>query len=123
MESRSTPGPATLQHHDAVLGCLREAGFSIALVNNVGGNWNTRHVTADGLERTFALNHLAPFLLTSLLLGRLNGAPRPAWSRSLPTCRPGSGPGRHHVNPPGVRSRPRAGDGPLLRQQQTQEIF
>ena len=41
------------------------------LVNNVGGFWNTRHVTADGLERTFALNHLAPFLLTSLLLDRL----------------------------------------------------
>jgi retinol dehydrogenase 14 len=38
------------------------------LVNNVGGYWNTRHVTADGLERTFALNHLAPFLLTNLLL-------------------------------------------------------
>jgi retinol dehydrogenase-14 len=41
------------------------------LVNNVGGYWNTRHVTADGLERTFALNHLASFLLTNLLLGRL----------------------------------------------------
>jgi retinol dehydrogenase-14 len=41
------------------------------LVNNAGGYWNTRHVTADGLERTFALNHLAPFLLTSLLLDRL----------------------------------------------------
>src|ERR1700693_5109181 len=27
------------------------------LVNNVGGYWNTRHVTADGLERTFAINH------------------------------------------------------------------
>ncbi|GAA1243821.1 SDR family oxidoreductase [Oryzihumus leptocrescens] len=37
------------------------------LVNNVGGFWATRHVTADGLERTFALNHLAPFLLTHLL--------------------------------------------------------
>ena len=36
------------------------------LVNNVGGYWNSRHVTADGLERTFALNHLAPFLLTNL---------------------------------------------------------
>ncbi len=32
MESRSTPGPATLQHHDAVIGCLRAAGFSIAQV-------------------------------------------------------------------------------------------
>jgi retinol dehydrogenase-14 len=41
------------------------------LVNNVGGYWNTRHVTVDGLERTFALNHLAPFLLTTLLLDRL----------------------------------------------------
>ncbi len=41
------------------------------LVNNVGGYWNTRHVTADGLELTFALNHLAPFLLTHLLLDRL----------------------------------------------------
>jgi NAD(P)-dependent dehydrogenase (short-subunit alcohol dehydrogenase family) len=41
------------------------------LVNNVGGFWNTRRVTADGLEHTFALNHLAPFLLTNLLLDRL----------------------------------------------------
>jgi retinol dehydrogenase-14 len=41
------------------------------LVNNAGGFWSTRHVTADGLEQTFALNHLAPFLLTSLLLDRL----------------------------------------------------
>ena len=41
------------------------------LVNNVGGYWNTRHVTVDGLERTFAVNHLAPFLLTNLLLDRL----------------------------------------------------
>ncbi len=31
MESRSTPGLATLQHHDAVLACLRNEGFSIAL--------------------------------------------------------------------------------------------
>jgi NAD(P)-dependent dehydrogenase (short-subunit alcohol dehydrogenase family) len=41
------------------------------LVNNVGGYWAHRHVTADGLERTFALNHLAPFLLTHELLDRL----------------------------------------------------
>ena len=31
MESRSSPGPATLRHHDAVLGCLRGAGFSVEL--------------------------------------------------------------------------------------------
>jgi retinol dehydrogenase-14 len=41
------------------------------LVNNVGGYWNTRQVTPDGFEHTFALNHLAPFLLTNLLLDRL----------------------------------------------------
>ena len=31
MESRTTPGPATLRHHDAVIGSLREAGFSIEM--------------------------------------------------------------------------------------------
>jgi AcrR family transcriptional regulator len=31
MESRLTPGPATLRHHDAVIGCLRNAGFTIEL--------------------------------------------------------------------------------------------
>jgi retinol dehydrogenase 14 len=41
------------------------------LVNNVGGFWAHRHPTADGLEHTFALNHLASFLLTNLLLDRL----------------------------------------------------
>jgi retinol dehydrogenase 14 len=44
------------------------------LVNNVGGFWAHRHATADGLERTFALNHLAPFLLTNLLLDRLKAS-------------------------------------------------
>jgi AcrR family transcriptional regulator len=31
MESRTSPGPATLRQHDAVIGCLRSAGFSVAL--------------------------------------------------------------------------------------------
>ena len=31
MESRANPGPETLRHHDAVIGCLRDAGFSIEL--------------------------------------------------------------------------------------------
>jgi retinol dehydrogenase-14 len=44
------------------------------LINNVGGFWAHRHPTADGLERTFALNHLAPFLLTNLLLDRLKAS-------------------------------------------------
>ena len=31
MESRRSPGPANLRHHDAVIGCLRQAGFPVAL--------------------------------------------------------------------------------------------
>jgi AcrR family transcriptional regulator len=31
MDSRTSPGPATLRHHDAVLACLRGAGFSVAM--------------------------------------------------------------------------------------------
>jgi len=30
MESRTNPGPANLRHHDAVIGCLRAAGFDMA---------------------------------------------------------------------------------------------
>jgi AcrR family transcriptional regulator len=32
MESRTSPGPATLRHHDAVIGCLRNAGFPVELI-------------------------------------------------------------------------------------------
>ncbi len=41
------------------------------LVNNAGAMFTSRHMTPDGFEQTFALNHLAPFLLTSLLLERI----------------------------------------------------
>ena len=41
------------------------------LVNNAGGVHARRGVTVDGLERTFATNHLGYFLLTTLLLDRL----------------------------------------------------
>ena len=45
------------------------------LVNNAGvSGWRTRLVTEDGLERTFAVNHLAPFLLTGLLLERMKAS-------------------------------------------------
>lgn len=35
MESRRRPGPATLRHHDAVIGCLRDAGFSLPMAAHV----------------------------------------------------------------------------------------
>jgi NAD(P)-dependent dehydrogenase (short-subunit alcohol dehydrogenase family) len=44
------------------------------LVNNAGAWFTTRQVTADGIERTWALNHLAPFLLTTLLLDRIKAS-------------------------------------------------
>ncbi len=44
------------------------------LANNAGALFASRQETPEGLERTFALNHLAPFLLTNLLRDRLEGA-------------------------------------------------
>jgi NAD(P)-dependent dehydrogenase (short-subunit alcohol dehydrogenase family) len=41
------------------------------LANNAGAKFDSRHITSEGFERTFALNHLAPFLLTTLLAERL----------------------------------------------------
>jgi len=42
-----------------------------ALVNNAGAMFSQRRVTAEGLERTFALNHMAYFMLTRALRERL----------------------------------------------------
>jgi len=43
------------------------------LANNAGALFASRAVTSEGFERTFALNHLAPFLLTNLLREHLRG--------------------------------------------------
>lgn len=45
------------------------------LFNNAGALFVDRQVTPDGLERTFALNHLAYYLLTTELLDLLKAAP------------------------------------------------
>lgn len=44
------------------------------LINNAGGIWLDRSETVDGIETTFAVNHLAPFLLTDQLLPLLRAA-------------------------------------------------
>ena len=44
------------------------------LVNNAGVLMGRRELTPDGYETTFAVNHLAPFLLTNLLLDRLRAS-------------------------------------------------
>lgn len=44
------------------------------LINNAGVFMLKRQLTVDGLEMTFAVNHLAPFLLTNLLLDQLKAS-------------------------------------------------
>lgn len=58
MESRRAPGPATLAHHDAVLGCLRAGGFSLALTGHA-------YAVLDGFVYGFVLTELnLPFQTT-----------------------------------------------------------
>jgi NAD(P)-dependent dehydrogenase (short-subunit alcohol dehydrogenase family) len=44
------------------------------LVNNAGAIYARRQLSGDGIELTWAVNHLAPFLLTTLLLDRLKAS-------------------------------------------------
>jgi NAD(P)-dependent dehydrogenase (short-subunit alcohol dehydrogenase family) len=61
---------------------VRRVGAEIAaaepcidvLINNAGNIFGTRGVTQDGLERTFATNHMAYFVLTDALRERLAAA-------------------------------------------------
>ena len=52
-----------------------EPGIDI-LINNAGAMFNTRKVTGDGLEMTFALNHMAYFVVTNLLLPKMSAGAR-----------------------------------------------
>jgi retinol dehydrogenase 14 len=45
------------------------------LINNAGAVFARLELTTDAIEKTFAVNHLAPFLLTNLLLDRVRAAP------------------------------------------------
>jgi NAD(P)-dependent dehydrogenase (short-subunit alcohol dehydrogenase family) len=84
-EARAAGRGAPVHEHVADLGrmddvrrlasTLLEAYARIdVLANNAGAMFTSRHVTPDGFEQTFALNHLAPFLLTKLLLERLTAS-------------------------------------------------
>jgi retinol dehydrogenase-12 len=84
-EARAVGGDSTVHEHVADLARMDEVRRLAAelrdaypridvLVNNAGAMFTSRHVTPDGFEQTFALNHLAPFLLTNLLLDRLTAS-------------------------------------------------
>src|SRR5579859_5787921 len=80
----ATPGVrATMHYADLLrLGEVRRLGGDLletypridVLVNNAGALFRERAVTEDGLERTFALNHMGYFLLTDLLRERLTAS-------------------------------------------------
>jgi len=83
-EARAAGAGATVHEHVADLtsmaavrglaGEVRERYAHIdVLANNAGALFASRRETSEGFERTFALNHLAPFLLTNLLRDRLDG--------------------------------------------------
>src|ERR1700729_1623989 len=83
-EARAAGGGAPVHEHVADLSLMsdvrklaEEARASYehidVLANNAGALFASRKVTSEGLERTFALNHLAPFLLTALLRDHLTG--------------------------------------------------
>ena len=60
----------------ALAGEIRAAGPLELLVNNVGGVYNQRWYTADGIEATFVMSHLTGYLLTELLVDDLIAAGR-----------------------------------------------
>ena len=83
-QARSAGGGAAVHEHVADLALMsqvRELAEEVrvrydrveVLANNAGALFASRQQTAEGLERTFALNHLAPFLLTNLLREQLGG--------------------------------------------------
>jgi len=83
-EARAAGGGAAVHEHVADLMLMSEvrrlaeevrAAYERidVLANNAGALFASHKETSEGLERTFALNHLAPFLLTNLLRDRLSG--------------------------------------------------
>jgi NAD(P)-dependent dehydrogenase (short-subunit alcohol dehydrogenase family) len=84
LQARALGGGAQVHEHIADLTLMADVRALAAevreryehidvLANNAGALFAARKETPEGLEQTFALNHLAPFLLTNLLRDRLSG--------------------------------------------------
>jgi len=67
---RSAPLVADLSRLSEVRRVAKEVGSVDVLINNAGVSKARRELTEDGLETTFAVNHMAPFVLSNLLLPR-----------------------------------------------------
>jgi NAD(P)-dependent dehydrogenase (short-subunit alcohol dehydrogenase family) len=65
---------ASMEQVRALAGRLAALERIDVLINNAGLVLGERRVTPDGFEHVFAVNHLAPFLLTNLLLPKLTAA-------------------------------------------------
>jgi NAD(P)-dependent dehydrogenase (short-subunit alcohol dehydrogenase family) len=63
------------QIHDLVSSFRSQYSRLDVLINNAGAYFNTRRQTAYGVEMTFLVNHLAPFLLTNLFLDMIKASP------------------------------------------------
>ena len=85
LQRLAAKSPAPHRFYEADLSRLAEmkrVGGQIAadsprvdvLINNAGAMFSSRRVTADGLEMTFALNHMSYFVLTAALLERLKAS-------------------------------------------------
>ncbi len=83
-EATATGGGAPVHEHVADLALMSSVRMLAdeirarydhidVLANNAGALFASRKETSEGFEQTFALNHLAPFLLTNLLRDRLAG--------------------------------------------------
>jgi NAD(P)-dependent dehydrogenase (short-subunit alcohol dehydrogenase family) len=84
VQARAAGGDAPVHEHVADLALMADVRTLAnevrdrhehidVLANNAGALFATRKQTSEGFEQTFALNHLAPFLLTNLLRDRLAG--------------------------------------------------
>ena len=80
---KTATGPIELVRGDmSSLSSIRDAAAEVlerypkidVFISNAGVFRARRHETTDGLEEVFAVNHLAPFLLTNLLLERLRAS-------------------------------------------------